>query len=363
MSLYNITNNNIGETKISDLFVRDLTQFVNDEDVSVVDGDAASDDSGDNAGVSNENFTDFLECMVVDTYSKGLEDTSFIKEEIVSPVNLQIASSITDGLTVDTYNPLSYEALPKFEVDEERLIDPKDLDGLSDDEVAELEKAARLAESQKIIDDMIKTKEKEAQEIIKKAEESANLIRETAVFAADKIKDDSYVKGKAQGVADGYEEGMKSAKEDIQKAIDEELEKIRNTFSGLLESVTESKKLIEERYIDSLTQLSISTAEKVIKVSLQSSGEVIKGMIVSAIEDLQKTEWIKIYVSRYDFEMLKQIDYDLIDALSGVSDDVKIVVMEEEPEGTAIIETVEQVIDISANTQMENVKDIIDNAI
>ena len=102
-------------------------------------------------------------------------------------------------------------------------------------------------------------------------------------------------------------------------------------------------------------------AEKVIHISLKSSGEVIKRMIISETERLKKTAWVKIYMEKTEYEMMMQADADIISELSRLSDNIKFIVMDKEDSGNCIIEMPEEIIDISVDTQLENIKEILQN--
>ena len=100
-------------------------------------------------------------------------------------------------------------------------------------------------------------------------------------------------------------------------------------------------------------------AEKVIHISLQSSGQIIKRMILAETERLDKVAWVKIYMEKTDYEMMIQTDADIISELSRLSDNIKFIVMEKEQSGNCIIEMPEEIIDIGVDTQMENIKEIL----
>ena len=84
-------------------------------------------------------------------------------------------------------------------------------------------------------------------------------------------------------------------------------------------------------------------------------------MIVSATEKLKKTTWVKIYINKCDYELMMEADADLIDELSHLSDNIKFIVMDKEDSGNCIIEMPEEIVDVSVNTQIENIKDILEN--
>ncbi len=56
-----------------------------------------------------------------------------------------------------------------------------------------------------------------------------------------------------------------------------------------------------------------------------------------------------------------EVDSELLESLSHLSDNVKIITMNNGDEGTCIIELPDEVIDASVGTQLENIKDILNN--
>ena len=97
------------------------------------------------------------------------------------------------------------------------------------------------------------------------------------------------------------------------------------------------------------------------KEHIKSCGEVIKQMIVAATEKLKKTAWVKIYIDKYDYDMMMAADADVLEELSHLSDNIKFIVMDKEEDGSCIIEMPEEIVDISVNTQIENIRDILEN--
>ena len=68
-----------------------------------------------------------------------------------------------------------------------------------------------------------------------------------------------------------------------------------------------------------------------------------------------------IYIGKEEPGINIQGDAELIHELSKLSENVKIVVMEEES-GTCIVELPNEIIDVSAGTQLENIRGILENA-
>ena len=197
---------------------------------------------------------------------------------------------------------------------------------------------------------------------IEEAKAEAQKILETAKAEAERIRTSAYEEGKESGYIAGYEEGKKQVYEEHEEELKEEVYAWKREMETIAEDVRRAKDKCMEQHIDDLKAVTISIAEKIIQTSLKSSGEVIKRMIISATDKLKKTEWVKIYIDRFDYEKLLEVDSILAAELSYLSDNIKIIVMDKEVQGTCIVELPGEIIDISVPTQLENIKDIINNA-
>ena len=103
----------------------------------------------------------------------------------------------------------------------------------------------------------------------------------------------------------------------------------------------------------------MAVAEKVVRVSLRSSGEIIARMIQGATEKLKRKEWVHIYIAGCDTRELAQITPGLTMSLSAISDHVKIVPMADDESGNCIIEMPDEIIDASASTQLANIRELL----
>ena len=196
-----------------------------------------------------------------------------------------------------------------------------------------------------------KEAEKEARNIVNKAKEEAEFLKEQA-------KKEGYNEGYLKAEKEGYNEGYLKA----QQNVSEENEIFFNELRKVIERISIEKDEIIKNYKDDLKEVAIAVAEKVIQVSLKSSGDIIERMILSATERLKAKEWAKIYISKNDAEIMLECDKDIVYTLSHISEHIKVVVMENEKQGTCIIEFPDEIIDASASTQLENIKEILSNS-
>lgn len=196
------------------------------------------------------------------------------------------------------------------------------------------------------------------EDAIRQAEEITGQAREEAEIIRAQAREE----GHQAGYDAGFQEGYQKAYDDYQKELEQQILAFKAELKNTVEEVTIKKEAILEKYIDDLKKITLTIAEKVIQTSLKTSGEIIKRMIVSAAGKLKKTQWVKIYVSQEDAGLMIQGDVGLLNELSHLSGNIKIIAMEHAEDGTCIIELPEEIIDVSVNTQMENIKGILNNA-
>ena len=113
--------------------------------------------------------------------------------------------------------------------------------------------------------------------------------------------------------------------------------------------------------LDDLRDLALAVAEKVVCVSLKSSSEVIGRMIQTAVDKRKRREWVHIYIAECDAKRLTTLPAALTAALAELSDRVRIIPMADDEAGTCIIESPNEIIDASAATQMQNIRDMLNN--
>lgn len=210
--------------------------------------------------------------------------------------------------------------------------------------------------------DIFDAANKRAETILTEAAEEARRLRTEAKEEAENIRSQARESGYQEGYDTGYGEGRRKAHEDHRAEMNRLTREFQAEMKAAVESVTKEKDKILEKYIDDLKKITLTIAEKVIQTSLKSSGEIIKRMIVSAAGKLKKTQWVKIYVSQTDASLMLQGDVGLLNELSHISGNIKIISMDHAEDGSCIIELPEEIIDVSVNTQLENIKGILNNA-
>ena len=199
----------------------------------------------------------------------------------------------------------------------------------------------------------------QAELILNKAREEAEELlvraREQAVQEQEEIR----AGARDEGYRDGYAQGTAKAMSDAVRDREATAARLEKEVKDFLEkaSLAREEMILQSR--DELVELCLAVAEKVVRVSLKSSSEVVVRMIQTATERMKRQEWVHIYISGCDVRQLSKISPALTTTLGALSQHIKIIPMGDGEDGTCIVETPEEIVDDSISTQMSNVRDVI----
>lgn len=197
-----------------------------------------------------------------------------------------------------------------------------------------------------------------SKELIDKAREKS---QEKAKELCENAENEGREKGYQEGYNEGYSKGYIEAYEKGLKAINQDCDRLLCEIQAGIELFKEEKRLIQEKHLEGMKELAVAIAEKVIAMNLESQSEVIKQMIVTALDNAKATQWIKIHISGFDAERYFEIEQELLESIRHISDFVKVEVVEGADSGTCIIEMPDKIIDASVNTQISNIKGMLNN--
>lgn len=195
------------------------------------------------------------------------------------------------------------------------------------------------------------------EKLLEEAESKARTLVNDARAQAEYLRRQAY----QEGHEEGRQAGIRETYDEQKRILDEEVAELQANISEVLQSVSVEKEKLLEQYVDDLKKISLAIAEKIVQTSLQSSSDIIKRMILAATDKITKKQWAKIYITKCNTGVSMEVDAEFLEALSRLSDNVKIVTMDNGEEGTCIIELPDEIIDASVGTQLENIKDILNN--
>lgn len=186
---------------------------------------------------------------------------------------------------------------------------------------------------------------------------------EDARREAEQIKSDAYEEGFSQGQTAGYEAGFQEGESEGLSGYQKKTDDLEEMFAAYIVDVERLKDKALEKYMDDLKEIALAIGEKIVRTSLRSNARVIERMILAATEKLKKSAWAKIYIGTTQ-ESGKEVSADskFLQELSNLSDTVKVIIMDGEEPGTCIVERPDEIIDVSVGTQLENIREIMNNA-
>ena len=199
----------------------------------------------------------------------------------------------------------------------------------------------------------------QAELILNQAREEAQQILDQARERTLQEQEEIRAGARDEGYRDGYAQGIAKAVDDSVRDREATAARLEKEVQAFLEkaSLAREEMLLQSR--DEMLELCLSIAEKVVRVSLKSSSEVIVRMIQTATERMKRQEWVHIYISGCDARQLAQISPALTTTLGALSQHIKVVPMGDDEGGTCIIETPEEIVDASVSTQMSNIRDVL----
>ena len=193
--------------------------------------------------------------------------------------------------------------------------------------------------------------------MIREAMEKCDKLLQQADREAKDIRKEAFNRGYNEGYRQGMQDGEESAVQLAESQFAQKLQSLQEDVANAVEEIQKNRRKAFHRYLNELRDIALTVAEKVVRISLESSGEVIRKMILSEAEELKHSEWIKIYIDRHDYNRLLEVDHDVADDLQRISDNIKFVVLNKEDTGYCVIETPNEMIDIGVKTQLENIRD------
>ena len=199
----------------------------------------------------------------------------------------------------------------------------------------------------------------EAEMILKDAHKQAEELLEQARRDAQLEAEEIFQQARQAGERDGYEDGLARAVREGEAQRTAQAAQLAAEVQQFLERASASLDTLMDQSVNDLRDLSITIAEKVVRVSLKSSGEVIGRMIQSAIDKHKRREWVQIYIADCDARRMAQVPKQLSAALAALSGRVRIIPMADDESGTCIIEMPDEIIDASASTQLSNIKNLL----
>ncbi len=165
-----------------------------------------------------------------------------------------------------------------------------------------------------------------------------------------------------EGYSQGYADGMAAAGQEARKQLDQLAQEQCKGVELFLEQAARLRDQILDESREELKDLALTIAEKVIRVSLRGSSDILRRMVESATDKKKRCEWAHIYIADCDVRGKANTVPELTAALSRIADRVRVIPMDDDESGTCIVELPNEIIDVSVSTQLGNIREILSNA-
>ena len=260
---------------------------------------------------------------------------------------------------VDIHMEGEEELLPSFSEEELEAGAVDFTVGEAEPELETQKERPEQTEKRKEPDTPVQYAQLQAELILNQAREEAQQLLDQAREQAAAEQEEIRAGARDEGYRDGYAQGTAKAMDDAIRDREATAARLEKEVQGFLEkaSLAREEMILQSR--DELVELCLSIAEKVVRVSLKSSSEVIVRMIQTATERMRRQEWVHIYISGCDARQVAQISPALTSTLGALSQHIKVVPMGDDESGTCIVETPEEIVDASVSTQMSNIRDVL----
>ncbi len=201
----------------------------------------------------------------------------------------------------------------------------------------------------------------QANAILQDAREEAEAFRAKALGELEKELDELRERAKKEGYELGYAQGIAEGRLEAQRELDEKAAAQEKEISAFLKDAVRARDQLLEDSKQDLKELALAIAEKVIRVSLRSSSDILIRMIEAATAKKRRCEWVQIYIADCDARTNAQTIPELTEAMRHLSDRVRVIPMADDESGTCIIEMPDEIIDASVSTQLDNLRGVLDN--
>lgn len=200
-------------------------------------------------------------------------------------------------------------------------------------------------EIKQVTDEVLKSAKEEAESIVDRAHDEAEQLRAAAYDEAEEMKQQA----KEEGYQNGYEEGMATARQELEnksKALDQRMQEVELELQEKEAALIQNT---EQKMVDLLCQLIPS----ITGVVIENQRDVLLYLINNAMQDLDNSKKFVIRVSLDDYELLAERQDEIYGALNPnveleLFQDAKLAPMQ------CQIETDNGIVDVSLDVQLHN---------
>ena len=199
----------------------------------------------------------------------------------------------------------------------------------------------------------------QAEAIIRDARKEAEAYQEEARKAVEQELEQLRDQARQDGYNSGYAQGMDDAAKEGQRRIDAQSKEQIESVERFLEEAARARDQLFDDCREDMKDLALAIAEKVIRVSLKNSSDILLRMVDAATDTHKRCEWAHIYVADSDLEGKAFTMPELTEQLGHVAERIRVIPLADDESGTCIVELPDVILDASVSTQLGNIKELL----
>ena len=193
--------------------------------------------------------------------------------------------------------------------------------------------------------------EQAAAERLRAAEETLQRVNAELAKDADEVKAHAKNEGYLEGFNKGYEEALAEFKGRNEPAAEK--------LAYLIERLGEFEQARLRESEQELIELAVAVAEKLVSTEIKSKPHTIAQMLQETITQNHKAEYIRITIAEELLPVEASTSVEIISLLEGLGANVTVISDNRATAGAIQVETPSGIIDMGIDTQLSNVREIL----
>ena len=167
--------------------------------------------------------------------------------------------------------------------------------------------------------------------------------------------DEACDKAKIDGFQQGYNDGLKKGQVEANTKMDAQIDEIKNNFNNVISKLNQEKENLFATWQDSLLELSLDIAEKIVNIELDRNDDCFHSMVRKAINSLDEENKIILMLCEQDYNryfVAEDIEYKTRKGTIHV----KVEIDTKLKQGDCIVQTEKGYVDCGVDTQLSKIK-------
>lgn len=214
---------------------------------------------------------------------------------------------------------------------------------------------AEIAAKEQHADELLRNAQTESQVLRQEAQNECDRLREETEQECEELKEEARKQGHQEGFAAGEAEGREKAQKDMEAQIQAANQKAEKTLRDAKAATVDYLAQAE----DDVTRIALAVVEKILPQHFIDVPQVILPLVQKALQKVKDQKEIAIHVAPAVYDLVLMARDELRSQLVGAGADLSIVSDESLVPGDCVIETPNGSVDARLQTQIELIRQAI----